>query len=161
MNTKEILVIPASTVKFMALNKPVKGFNETDEPKYTIRVEVDGSTAEGQELRAKIGAINKNRINTNNVSAPGNFILSFSSKFPVEVTDSAGQTLNVEDIPRLGKDGTATASVFVTVDYSKSNPKVGAKAAMFLAGVKLHAVSAGTEVSATLADKLKELMSGN
>lgn len=141
--SKELLIIPTSEVKFMALKDPVKGFN-TDEKKYTIRVEVDGSTAEGQEIKAKIAATNPNRINSKNVTKDGNFTLTFSSKYPVEVLDASGQAINPEDVPRLGQGGHAKAKIMALVDTARANPKLGVKGAMYLKKVQLMEVTGGT-----------------
>ena len=151
-SNKEILIVPTSKVLFMALAKPVKGF-QTEELKYTIRVEVDGSTKEGQELKAKIKDINPNRIialdKDKNALPNGNFRLTFSSKFPVNVFDKTGQQINQEDVPRLGSDGSATARLEVVVDYSRPNLSAKAKGAMYLTGVALIDVTAGSDSKTT------------
>ncbi len=146
--TKTTLLVPTSDVRFMALKKPVGGFGDKAEVlKYTI----DGSTQAGQELRAKIADINPNRINTKAAQKDGNFVLTLASSFPPKVLDSEGQLLNQEDIPQLGKGGSAKAKLEVIVDESRANKALKVKGAMYLGAVQLTHVDIGTSSDSTAA----------
>lgn len=92
------LLSPIGDIRFMAVALPVNKY-KSDEKIFTIRLEIDGTSVEGLKFKNTVSEINEKKIVTNGVSKPGNFIVTFSSKFAPKVFDGNGTILEGREIP--------------------------------------------------------------
>lgn len=99
--------------KFNALRKDLGRYPSDAEAEeagitlvYSIKLEFDGSTAEGKAWKAKVTELNENIVGLAKATQPGNFTVQATSKFPVVVTDAQGTELIGDNIPSLS-GGTA------------------------------------------------------
>lgn len=128
-------VTPVGDIKFMFAARPFKD-KQTGEEKYTIKLEIDGSSAEGLALRQQLQSINAKKIVTNKVSKEGNFLVSFDTKFQIKVTDQDNNELSPDEVPFFDSrtDTGQASAVYKIIDY-------GNKQIIRLAGIRLMSLN--------------------
>lgn len=120
------LTSPVGNILFSRLKAPFKareGANELeakDDGKYILKLEIDGTTAEGKAFKEAISSVNSKIVTASETA--GHYCVKARSQFPPNVftVDGGTEKLAVEDIPLI-TGGTA----IMTVSTSNKNPLGG------------------------------------
>lgn len=131
---KEYIISPEGGIKFMAIKTPVKSF-DGESKIYTVRLEFDGSSADGLAFKKELAEINDKKIvsDPSKVSKEGNFLVSFNSAYAPIVLDSKGNRLETDELPRFNSStDTGIAKVEAAVSTAGKRPTIYLKAIQLL-----------------------------
>lgn len=160
---------PIGTIKFMALSRPIERTKKdgTTTADYTIKLQIDGNTPEGDSLRKTLKSLNPKKIvaTTPEGDPVGptskHFNVTFSSQYaPQLVLDPNNNELEGNEIPLFhSKTDTGTAAVGYEVKESQGQAYINLKSVK-LVSLDLAPKADYNELMQEMKEKLRAIQNG-